>query len=102
MEIPKYIKEILKRSEYNFSMIKNENYGVGYTIKVAKNTAYTHIHTFKKELERMVNWANKQTKNKCAYILYIPENTHYTEQFAIVTIFDPVMQKIEQYIKTAE
>ena len=101
MKIPKYVKEILERSEYNFTMTNNENYGAGYSIKIVKSTAYTRIDTFRKELERLVNWANRQAKIECAYILYIPKNTHYTKQFGIITIFDPVMQKIEQYIKTA-
>ena len=29
----------------------------------------------------------------------IPTKTHYCDQYAVVTIFDPIMQRIERYIK---
>jgi excinuclease ABC subunit B len=32
-------------------------------------------------------------------VLYMPKETHYNDQYAVVTIFDPVMKHLEQYIK---
>lgn len=29
----------------------------------------------------------------------VPKKTHYCKQYAVVTIYDPVMKWIEQYIK---
>lgn len=98
MKIPNYILNILSRAEYNFDFCtKNENYANGYTICITKSTEYTRISTFNKEIIRLVNWVNKQVPNT-AFVLYIPNKTKYTKQFTVVTIFDPVMQKIENFI----
>ena len=99
MKIPKYILDILSRAKYEFDFcVKNEKYAAGYTICITKSTEYTTISTFNKEIVRLVNWVNKQVSNT-AFILYVPNKTKHTKQFAIVTIFDPVMQKIENYIR---
>lgn len=98
MKIPNYVLDILSRSKYDFDFCtKNENYASGYTICITKPTERTLISTFNKEIVRFVNWTNKQIPNT-AFVLYIPNKTKYTKQFAIVTIFDPVMKKIENFI----
>lgn len=84
----------------NMNMIpaqKNENYSAGYTISIEKNTVYTKVPTMEREIERLKKWVERN--NGEFHILYIPKQTRYTSQRAIVTIFDPVMQHIEQYIK---
>jgi hypothetical protein len=35
---------------------------------------------------------------KTAFVLDFPDKTHYCNQAAVVTIFDPVMNEIEKYI----
>lgn len=101
MNIPKYVIEVLSRSEYDFRHTSNPNYGAGYTIRISKSSHYTYADTLRKEAERLVAWANRVAGCEIAYLLYAPEKTrHYAKQAAVVTIFDPVMQKIEQYIPT--
>lgn len=99
MRIPQYVKELMERSRYEYDFCRShENYSVGYTIKVRKHSAYAHVDTLRKECERLIKWANKAGGDGTAYILDIPAETHHVNQAAIVTIFDPVMQYIENYI----
>lgn len=100
MKIPKYVQEIMERSEYDFRHTSNPNYSVGYTIRINKHSEYAKVDTLRKEAERIVAWANRVAGENTAYILYTPEKTRYCKQAAVVTIFDPVMQKIEKYIHT--
>lgn len=101
MKIPKYIQELMGRSSYEFITFRNhENFSTGYTIKIAKYSAYEQIDTLRKEVERLCNWANRVAADT-AHILYIPTATRHRDQYAVVTIFDPVMQKIERYIPQA-
>lgn len=97
MRIPKYVQEMLKRSEYDF------NGDVGYTIKIHKATYYTKAETLQKEVEKLVAWVNKQVEQieglPTAFINRIPVKTHYTDQVAVVTIYDPVMNKLEGFIE---
>lgn len=100
MKIPAYVVEIMERSQYEFNFLRNhEHYAPGYTVKIYKRTAYTQINTFRSELERLVKWANRHGGSETAFILEIPTKTHHVNQFALVTIFDPIMQHIEQYIQ---
>lgn len=98
LKIPKYVEDLLGRSKFEFDMCEsNENYGAGYTIKIRKRNDYQLVRVFNKEVERLVRWVNRQV-DETAYILEQPVKTHYCGQFAIVTIFDPIMQKIEHLI----
>ena len=102
MTIPKYVQEILSRSCYEFDRFtKHPDYGVGYTIRIKKATPYTYADTLRAEVERLCAWANRQACEGTAYILYTPTKNHHADQFAVVTIFDPIMQKIEQHIGSA-
>jgi hypothetical protein len=102
MTVPKYVQEILSRSKYEFTFHTNhEWYAPGYTIRIKKASAYTYADTFRAEIERLVKWANRVTGVEgleIAFILDVPSETHHCNQVAVVSIFDPVMQKIEQYI----
>lgn len=98
MNVPNYVIDILDRAEYEYdSCTTNENYTAGYTISIEKNTCYTKVPTFEREITRLKNWVERNGGEM--YILRMPRETHYTSQRAIVTIYDPVMQHIEQYIK---
>lgn len=98
LKIPKYVDDLLSRSEFEFDFCKsNKDYAAGYTIRIRKRSAYQLVGTFNEEIERLVKWANRQVE-ETAYILEQPVKTHYCGQFAIVTIFDPIMQKIEHLI----
>ena len=99
MTIPKYVQEILSRSKYEFDFNTNHpDYSAGYTIRIRKATPHTYAVTFKAEIERLCKWVNRVAGVETAHILYMPQKTHHCSQVAVVTIFDPVMQKIEQYI----
>ena len=102
MKVPKYVQDLMSRSQYEFSRNTNhEMYAPGYTIRIKKASAYTYAETFRAEIERLVKWANQVTGVEgleIAFILDVPSETHHCNQVAVVSIFDPVMQKIEQYI----
>ncbi len=97
MTTPKYVIEMMERARYEFDCFKNnENYATGYTIKIRKATPYTKVETLKAEIERLKKWVEKN--NGEMVVLDLPEKTHYVNQVATVTIFDPVMRYIEKYI----
>nr|DAS46926.1 MAG TPA: hypothetical protein [Caudoviricetes sp.] len=97
MTVPKYVIEMISRAKYEFDFFKNNAYyAAGYTIRIRKSTPYTKIDTFKSEIERLKKWVQKN--NGEMRILDIPTETHYVNQYAVVTIFDPVMKHIENYI----
>lgn len=100
MTIPKYIKEILNRSKYEYHLCTdNPNYAVGYTIKITKATPQTYAQTFSNEIFHLQSWVKKNFGDDTIYLLISPPTkTHYTEQFCVVTIFDPAMKLLEQYI----
>lgn len=102
VKIPVYVQDLMSRSRYAYDRCCNhEYYAPGYTIKIRKRSAYAKVDTLRKEVEQLVKWANRVTgveDLEIAYILDVPTKTHYCNQVAVVTIFDPVMQKIEQYI----
>ena len=101
MKIPKYVIEMMQRSSYNYDYrIHNsypEKYAVGYTINIVKESPYQYVSTFKKEIDRLKKWVERQQGGEMQ-ILEMPSKTHYCKQIAIVSIFDPVMQHIEKYI----
>lgn len=104
MTVPRYVQDLLSRSTYVYStsplMTENPNYAAGYTIRIEKNSEYAEAATLRNEVERLVRWANRVAGIETAHILSVPARTHHYKQGAVVTIFDPVMQKIEQYIPT--
>ena len=73
---------------------------------IRKKTDQTLIPTFEKEVQRLRAWAQRVYKQRygggdepITFLLDIPTKTHYCNQYAVVTIFDPVMKDIERYIK---
>lgn len=102
MKVPKYVQDILSRSKYEFyRCTDNEWYAPGYTIRISKSSDYGYAETLRAEVERLVKWANRVTGVdglEIAFILDVPTETHHRNQTAVVSIFDPVMHKIEQYI----
>lgn len=107
MNIPKYVVDLMERAKYNYSNNNNEDYAAGYTIDIAKRTHYQKADTFKKEIEKLINWAKHEYKKlggdgkygEVAYILQMPQKTTYKHmQYSTITIFDPIMKHIEKYI----
>lgn len=103
MNIPKYVQDIMARSQYFFDFnyfdlnTQQNKCACGYTISIKKPTPYTHADTFNSEINRLKQWVERQNGG-CCHILYVPNKTYHSKQYAIVTIFDPVMQHIEKYI----
>lgn len=104
MKIPKYIADLLTRSK--FVMISPYTNAVpGYTISIEKRTTYSYADTLKDEARRLVEWANREYNKmskdgeKIAFVDYVPTETHYHSQVAIVTIYDPVMRHIEGMVR---
>ena len=102
MKIPKYVQDLMSRSTYVYStstlMTDNPNYAAGYTIRIEKHSEYAEAATLREEVERLVKWANRVAGIEIAHVLSVPDRTRHHKQGAVVTIFDPVMQKIENYI----
>jgi len=100
MNIPKYVQEIASRSRYDFDVCRNHSlYAPGYTIEIAKATHYTYAATLCDEVTRLICWANRMSGEGTAMLLKTPSKTTLNMQYAYVTIFDPVMQRIEPFLK---
>ena len=97
MKIPKFVRELMSRASWEYD---HPNSSPGYTVRIRKATPYTHAGTLCTECERLVNWANRQPSgDETAFFDYCPDTTRHRWQYAIVTIYDPVMKYLEQYIK---
>ena len=98
MKIPKFVQGIMERSK--FALGEGDP---GYTIIIRKETPYTYVDTFQREIERLVAWANRLVPHDedvpNAVINRMPSKTHHHFQYATVTIYDPIMQQIEKYIR---
>lgn len=95
MKIPKFAQDIMSRSEFDLTF-RHPRSEPGYTIKVKKATPYTQAATLHRECERLVAWAKRNYAE--GEILDCPIATHHCNQYALVTIFDPCMKFLEQYM----
>lgn len=99
MIIPKYVQELMSRARFVLGVGE-----AGYTIRIYKSTPYSKIPTLRTEVERLQKWVERMMPEDdlgvpTMIVNCIPTKTHYCDQYAVVTIFDPIMQKIEKYIK---
>lgn len=101
---PKYIQELMARAAFDFSQ---EFTCPGYTIKIRKRSNYEFAQTLKENIEQLAKWVRKEClrlgmdkagAENTIIINRIPESTMYCPQYAFVTIFDPIMQRLEKYI----
>lgn len=99
MIIPKYVQGLMKRAKYAIG------YGEpGYTLEIAKETPYAYVITLEGEINRLERWIKRvMPKNdldvSTMVVNKIPKNTHHCNQYATVTIYDPVMNELEKYIR---
>lgn len=103
---PKYIQELMARASFDFS----QNFcSPGYTIKIAKRSNYEHAQTLKEHIEQLAKWVKKECRrlgmdregaDNTIVINRVPGITRYSQQFAFVTIYDPIMQNLEKYISS--
>jgi len=106
LTIPKYVENILSRSQWKAPYYMAGKYREGfYTFTILKETDYVTARVFQREVERFVAWANREAKKATgiqqpvATIISIPEKTRHAEQYAVVKIVDPIMKQIEDHIK---
>ena len=92
IEVPKYVQELVEGFTYDYDV---KDAQAGYTIKLWKPSCYMRMDTFKAKVEKLIAWANKYYAD--ATINYVPNKTHYCKQAITVTIFDPVMRRLEQF-----
>lgn len=95
-DVPMYVKELLKRSRYNYTA-DHPDYAAGYTLEIEKRTVWTFVETLTKEIRRLEGWVKRNGGTMA--IISLPEQTHYCRQYALVTIFDPLMKALEQYVQ---
>lgn len=108
MNTPKYIIDIMSRAKYA------KGYGEpGYTIEIHKARPQTLASTFEKEINRLVKYTEREWMKRLkangwtpdegfepiSYIQSVPSKTHYCDQYAVVTIFDPIMLDLEKWIQ---
>lgn len=96
MKIPKYAQEMMSRSRFDRSF-QNSKSNPGYTIIIRKATPQTMARTLRAECDRLVEWAKRNYAD--AEVLECPSKTHYCNQAALVTVTDPCMKYLEQYMK---
>jgi hypothetical protein len=110
MTVPKYVQELLSRSEW---AVKTHWFpkecDPGYTILLHKRTAFALAHSLEREARSLKGWCDRQMKrldpnydpekHSVATIHSCPKTTHHHDQWAVVTIYDPVMKHLEPYIK---
>lgn len=95
MNTPQYVSNALKRAEFYFG----KDGVVGYSIKIFKHTRMEYASTLRNRCSQIITWCNKQIPCS-AEMVSCPKETHYTEQFAVITIYDPMMLHLEQFIKS--
>lgn len=102
--IPKYVQNILARSQWKLPWYaKNIREGF-YTFAIGKASEYETARVFQRDVERFLAWANREAKRtyglnqQVAYLLKIPEKTRHEQQYAVVKITDPIMKQIEGHI----
>lgn len=100
-EIPMYVRDIMSRSQYVYGIDREP----GYTIRIRKRSPQTLYPSFEKEIYRLKAWVKRQLPKDydweslpCMVIHHIPDKTHYLFQYAYVTIYDPIMKNLEQFI----
>lgn len=59
MKIPKYVIDLMSRAKYNYTTSGN-NYAAGYTVDIAKYSHYETADTFRKEIDKLQNWVERQ------------------------------------------
>ena len=96
MYVPKYVQELMGRATYA------QEYGdPGYTLEIRKSSPYAYASSLAAEIKRLENWARRRMPEDGVPMITIdkiPEKTVLSQQHAVVTIYDPLMQSLEPYI----
>lgn len=99
MLIPLYVQDLMERATFA------RGYGeAGYTIEIKKRTHYSYVSTLEAEIKRLEGWVKRMMPEDdlgvpTMVINRIPKKTTYKHmQYAVVTIYDPIMKELEKYI----
>ena len=96
MKVPNYIQILLSGARWELSFCrKSPDFAPGYTISIRKRSDYQTAKRFAEEINRLQKWVNRQPGGHCE-ILSVPKETHHCRQYAIVTIYDPIMLQLEK------
>ena len=97
--IPKHVVETLKgHAEYCFSAPEGKQITAGYTIRIWPRNKSQSALELSKEVGEVLAWARRNCKYVTCEVLHRPARRR-SERYAIVTIFDPVMHKIEHLVE---
>ena len=104
--IPKYVAALLGRSRWAVhSACFCRADDPSYTIILPKRTCFTQARTLKAECDSLVAWGRRVMgpeydweRFPLVIVRDIPEETHYRFQFARVTIYDPIMMRVEHLV----
>lgn len=98
MTVPKYVRDLMSRAKYNYSMNPaNDSYAVGYTVDIAKRSHQQMIGTFREEISKLESFVKRNGGEMI--VVSVPTVTKFKYmQYITVTIFDPVMKGIEPFI----
>lgn len=111
--IPTYVKRMLKRASFAIYTDQfKKGWDPSYTIVIPKHSIYAEAATLRAEVERLEAWAMRNVYGsfptlrdmECppVVVLSLPTETHHSRQYAVVTIYDPVMQRVEHLIPRTE
>lgn len=105
IKIPKYVEDILARSQWKAPYYMVGMYREGfYTFTILKKTRYTTLRVFRREVDRFLAWANREARRKygciwpVAHVVNAPRVSRHHMQYIVVKIVDPIMHDIEDKI----
>lgn len=105
IKIPKYVENILARSQWRAPHYLIGHYREGfYTFTIVKETPYTTARVFRREVDRFLAWAQREARREygctwpIGHVVSAPKVTRHQKQWAVVKIVDPIMHDIEDKI----
>ena len=109
MKTPLYIQNLLSRCEWAVEAGRlPKGCDPGYTLLLHKRSAYALAKTLAKEADALKGWAEREMLKLCPYydndadpiavVNHCPGETRYRDQWAVITIWDPLMKHIEKFI----
>jgi len=94
--IPKHVEETLKgHAELCYRAPNGKQISAGYTIRIWPRNKAQSANELSKEVGEVLNWARRHYAT--CEVLHRPAHRR-SERYAIVTIFDPVMHKLEPFV----
>lgn len=108
--IPTYVKRMLKRASFAIHTSHFEKgWDPSYTVIIPKHSIYAQADTLKAEVEKLANWAMRRVYGSTPTLMdkkfppvvvrFLPTETHYCKQFAVLDIYDPIMVRVEHLIE---